>query len=178
MDHVEGKIVDIESGKDQPLDRAGEICVRGYLVMQGYFGQPEETQQAIDKDGWLHTGDMGWLDEAGNIHLTGRLKELIIRGGENISPAEVEQAAACPEILECKAVGVPDRHYGEEVCLCAVLQKGAALDAEELRSRLAQRLAAYKAPRYILFLDQLPKTITGKIRPVELARLVRERLAL
>jgi len=179
MDHVEGKIVHIESGKEQPVGQPGEICVRGYLVMAGYYGQPEETERVIDQDGWLHTGDMGYLDGEGNIHLTGRLKELIIRGGENISPAEVE-AAACvsPEIRECKAIGVPDRHYGEEVCLCAVLREGAGLDEPELRSRLARQLAAFKVPRYILFFDELPKTTTGKIRSNELARLVLGRLQL
>mgnify|MGYP002508245555 FL=1 len=178
MDHVEGRIVNIENGREQPLGQPGEICVRGYLVMEGYYGQPEETEKAIDREGWLHTGDMGWLDGEGNIHLTGRLKELIIRGGENISPAEVEAAAACPELRECKAVGVPDRHYGEQVCLCAVLREGAGLDEAELRARLARRLADYKVPRYILFLDELPKTITGKVRPAELARLARKRLEL
>lgn len=178
MDHVEGRIVNIESGKEQPLGQPGEICVRGYLVMEGYYGQPEETEKVIDREGWLHTGDMGWLDGDGNIHLTGRLKELIIRGGENISPAEVEAAAACPELRECKAVGVPDRHYGEQVCLCAVLREGAGLDEAELRARLARRLADYKVPRYILFLDELPKTTTGKVRPAQLAQEARRRLGL
>lgn len=178
MDHVEGKIVNIENGREQPLGQPGEICVRGYLVMKGYYGQPEETEKAIDREGWLHTGDMGWLDGDGNIHLTGRLKELIIRGGENISPAEVEAAAACPELRECKAVGVPDRHYGEEVCLCAVLREGSRLDEAELRARLTRRLADYKVPKYILFLDELPKTVTGKVRPAQLAQAVRKRLSL
>jgi len=179
MDHVEGKIVHIESGKEQPVGQPGEICVRGYLVMAGYYGQPEETEKAIDGGGWLHTGDMGYLDGDGNVHLTGRLKELIIRGGENISPAEVESAACeSPEIRECKALGVPDRHYGEEVCLCAVLREGAELDEPELRARLMRQLAAFKVPRYILFFDELPKTSTGKVRPAELAKLARRRLEL
>lgn len=179
MDHVEGKIVHIETGEEQPVGRPGEICVRGYLVMDGYYGQPEETAKAIDPDGWLHTGDMGYLDEAGNLHLTGRLKELIIRGGENISPAEVELAAGgSEEVQECKALGVPDRHYGEEVCLCVVLRAGAQLDEAELRARLTRRLAAFKVPRYILFFDELPRTGTGKVRPAQLARLARERLEL
>ena len=179
MDHVEGKIVHIDTGEELPAGETGEICVRGYLVMAGYYGQPEETAKAIDGDGWLHTGDLGWLDEMGNIHLTGRLKELIIRGGENISPAEIETVLAnCPGISECKAIGVPDRHYGEEVCLCAVRRTGAALDEAALRAILTQRLADYKVPKYILFLNELPKTITGKVRPTELAQLVQERLKL
>ena len=179
MDHVEGKIVHIETGGELPAGETGEICVRGYLVMAGYYGQPDETAKAVDGDGWLHTGDMGWLDGEGNIHLTGRLKELIIRGGENISPAEIETALGdVPGILECKAVGVPDRHYGEEVCLCAVRREGDGIDEPELRALLTQRLADFKVPKYILFLDELPKTATGKVRVSELAQLIQERLKL
>ena len=179
MDHVEGKIVSIESGAIQPQGEIGEICVRGYLVMAGYYGQPEETAKTIDSEGWLHTGDMGYLDKTGNLHLTGRLKELIIRGGENISPAEIEAALGnCGKIHECKAVGVPDRHYGEEVCLCVVLKKGAVLDEAGIRAQLSRRLADYKVPKYIMFFDDLPKTMTGKIRPTELAQMIQEQLKL
>lgn len=179
MDHVEGKIVHIDTGEELPAGETGEICVRGYLMMAGYFGQPEETAKAIDADGWLHTGDLGWLDERKNIHLTGRLKELIIRGGENISPAEIETVLGnCPEIAECKAIGVPDHHYGEEVCLCIVPREGATIDTVEIRALLVQKLAEYKVPKYIVPLDELPKTVTGKVRPTELARLIQNRLKL
>lgn len=181
MDHVEGRIVHIDTGAEQPAGESGEICIRGYLVMEGYYGQPKETAKAIDQDGWLHTGDMGCLDGDGNVHLTGRLKELIIRGGENISPAEVESALGdCPGVRECKAVGVPDRHYGEEVCLCVARREEAEseVDEAELRAILSRRLAAYKVPRYIVFFDELPKTITGKVRPAQLSKLARERLKL
>lgn len=174
MNHVEGKIFDPHTGREVPTGEPGEICVRGYILMQGYYGQPEETAKAIDADGWLHTGDMGCLDEAGNIHLTGRLKDLIIRGGENISPAEIEAAAAKDEhVDQCKAIGVPDDHYGEEVCLCVVLREGAQCAAEELRGRLERHLAAFKVPRYILFMESFPLTASGKIRGGELARAAR-----
>ncbi len=177
MDHVEGKIVHIETGEPQPVGSPGEICVRGYLVMAGYYHQPDATAQAIDADGWLHTGDIGYLDGNGNIHLTGRLKELIIRGGENISPAEIEMALGdCPEIKECKAVGVPDRHYGEEICLCIVPQNGATIQKAAVCFKLAQRLAEFKIPKYILFLEALPRTTTGKIRPAELSKLAQKYL--
>lgn len=179
MNHVEGRIVDPVTGTDLPQGENGEICVRGYVVMQGYYKNPKATAQAVDGEGWLHTGDMGYLDGAGNVRLTGRLKELIIRGGENISPAEVEAAVSHDgRIQTCKAVGVPDEHYGEEVCLCLVLRPDAQLEERELREMLAGRLAAYKVPRYILFLEEIPRTMTGKIRPAALANLARERLGL
>lgn len=177
MDHVEGKIADIHTGEPLPTGAAGEICIRGYNVMQGYYGQDEETKKAIDGDGWLHTGDMGYLDGDGNIHLTGRLKELIIRGGENISPAELESVLAEDERIEaCKAVGVPDEHYGEEVCLCVALKPDAVCTERELRDALTGRLASYKVPKYILFLKQLPATSTGKIQMRRLRDIVKDRL--
>lgn len=177
MDHVEGKIVHSETGEELPPGETGEICVRGYLVMDGYFGQPEETAKVIDRKGWLHTGDMGWLDGEGNIHLTGRLKELIIRGGENISPAEIETALGnCSQVAECKAIGVPDQHYGEEVCLCVVPREGTVVDTVGLRALLVQKLAEYKVPKYIVPLDELPKTVTGKVRPTQLVQMIQERL--
>lgn len=177
MAHVEGKIADIRTGEPLPTCVSGEICIRGYNVMQGYFGQPEETVRVIDGEGWLHTGDMGYLDEEENLHLTGRLKELIIRGGENISPAEIEDVLAEEERVEaCKAVGVPDEHYGEEVCLCVKLKEGASFPEGELREHLAARLAEFKRPKYLLYLDSLPITASGKVNIQELKRLVRKEL--
>lgn len=179
MDHVEGKIARPGDGAALPAGEVGEICVRGYVVMQGYDGQPEETARTIDREGWLHTGDMGYLDGAGNVHMTGRLKELIIRGGENISPAEVEAAAGdYPGVELCKAVGVPDGHYGEEVCLCVVVRAGSGWTEAGLRTRLSERLAAFKVPRYILPLEEFPRTVTGKVRPADLQAIAREKLGL
>ena len=179
MDHLEGKIAHPVTGKPLPAGEVGEICVRGYVVMQGYYGLPETTSQVIDPDGWLHTGDVGYLDADGNIHMTGRIKELIIRGGENISPAEIENiASAWPAVRQCKAVGVTDAHYGEEVCLCILLKEGAAWEEEPFRTWLRERLAAFKVPRYILLLDDLPRTSTGKVRPAELKKLAEVRLGL
>ena len=179
MDHVEGKIANLETGAAQPTGEPGEICVRGYLVMQGYYGMPEETVKVIDRDGWLHTGDLGYLDGDGNLHMTGRLKELIIRGGENISPAEIENVAAqWPGVSFCKAVGVPDPHYGEEVCLCVIPRSSADRNETVLRRWLSEQLAAFRVPRYILFLEEFPRTSTGKIRPSELQSLAIRTLGL
>lgn len=179
MDHLEGKIAHPATGEALPAGEPGEICVRGYAVMQGYYGLPETTAQVIDRDGWLHTGDVGYLDESGNIHMTGRIKELIIRGGENISPAEIENtASAWPGVDHCKAVGVADEHYGEEVCLCVLLKEGADWREEPFRAWLGERLAAFKVPRYIMVLDDFPRTATGKVRPAELKKLAEKRLGL
>ena len=164
MNYVEGKIADPETGAALPAGKCGEICVRGYLVMQGYYGQPELTAKTLDAEGWLHTGDLGMLDENGDITLHGRIKDLVIRGGENISPAEVEQTLGeLPEIRECKVVGVPDEHYGEELCACICLKSGSSLPAERVRAQLAKRLAYYKIPRYLLYWGELPHTDTGKV---------------
>lgn len=179
MSHVTGKIADLQTGAPLPVGQVGEICVKGYLVMQGYCNRPDATTQAIDLEGWLHTGDLGRLDEDGNITLSGRLKELIIRGGENISPCEIETAlASLPQIRLCKVVGVPDDHYGEEVCACLCLHKDQTLTEQQLRNHLRQKLAYYKVPRYFLFLDELPQTATGKIRLADTAALAAERLGL
>ena len=179
MDHVEGRIADINDNSTLETGKTGEICVRGYVVMQGYYNNPEATASAIDKDGWLHTGDLGYLDDDGNVHLAGRLKELIIRGGENISPAEIELALADDKrIAECKAVGVPDRHYGEEVCLFIVPADGVDINEHEIRAFLSRRLADFKLPKYILFTPDLPKTSSGKVRSSELSAIAKEKLDL
>ena len=124
MNHVEGKIADLETGEALAPGKVGEICIKGYLVMQGYYHQPEQTAKAIDADGWLHTGDLGELDEDGDIILRGRIKELINRGGEKISPVEVEnEICALPQVDTCRMIPVPDVHYGEEACACVVLHE-------------------------------------------------------
>ncbi len=165
MEHLEGCIQDA-SGQKLPVGQQGEICIRGYCVMEGYYRSPVQTAEAIDQEGWLHTGDMGYLDENENIHLTGRLKDLVIRGGENIAPAEIELCLidACPEIQQIKVVGVPDTHYGEELCACVQLHPGCRVTEAELRVIAAKRLAYYKVPKYILFTEKIPTTASGKIR--------------
>ena len=165
MESIEGQIRDIDGGKALPVGQTGEICIRGWSVMQGYVGQPELTKEVLEDSGWLHTGDLGWLDEAGCIHMNGRLKELIIRGGENISPGEIEAVIGMdPRIREVKCVAVPDAHYGEEICACVVLRQGASMMKEDhVRALAAQHLAAYKVPRYVLFMEALPRTGSGKL---------------
>lgn len=179
MDHVQGKIVSIQTGEEQDLGIPGEVIIRGYNVMQGYYGNEAETNKALSEGGWLHTGDMGYIDGDGNLHLTGRIKELIIRGGENISPAEIEGVLARdPAVLSCKAVGVPSEHYGEEVCLCVILEKNAIRTEKEIRIRLEKHLAYYKVPKYIEFFSEFPQTSTGKIQIGELKKIAAERLGL
>lgn len=164
MDHVEGRIADMHSGATLPRGETGEICVRGYLVMQGYYKQPELTAAAIDREGWLHTGDLACVDGDGYLVMKGRIKDIIIRGGENISPLEIaNEIDAMPGVAECKVVGVPDAHYGEEACACVVRQPGGAVDADGVRGYLSGRLAAYKVPRYVLFFDALPLKANGKV---------------
>ena len=165
LDSIEGQIRDLKTGQSLPQGQIGEICIRGWSVMKGYVGEPELTGSVLEKDGWLHTGDLAWMDEASCLHITGRLKELIIRGGENISPGEIEAAIGLdPRVREVKCVAVPDEHYGEEICACVVLRQGAAMMTEEsIRNLAAARLAAYKVPRYVLFMDALPRTGSGKL---------------
>ena len=172
LHYLDYKVTDIQTGLPCEKGKPGELCIRGFGVMQGYYRAPESTAKAIDSEGFLHTGDLGYLDENDYVHLTGRLKDLIIRGGENISPVEIENAASRHEaVRECRAIGVPDTHYGEEVCLCVQRQPGAELAADELKAFLHGLLADYKVPRYICFVEEFPRTNTGKIRTGELSRL-------
>lgn len=178
MDYLEGKIISLKTGEELPAGVEGEICVRGYVVMQGYYGQPEETAKTIDSDGWLLTGDLGVVDEDGNLRLTGRVKDLIIRGGENISPAEIEAVVNSQKgVVSSRAVGVPDEHYGEQVCLC-VVPSAKGFDEGALRERLAERLPSYKIPCYILLFDELPVTATGKVQTGKLKEEAVKRLQL
>ena len=180
MEGLEGQIRDIRTGEPLPAGQIGEICIRGYSVMLGYVGDEELTRETVDGAGWLRTGDLGRLDEEGCLHLSGRLKEIIIRGGENIAPGEIEALLlADPRVRECKCVAVPAPHYGEEICACVVPKPGSVpLGAEELRELVRSRLAAYKVPRYVLFLEALPRTASDKIALAALKTLAREKLGL
>ena len=176
MNHVEYKIADLQTGACLPTDEIGEICVRGYLVMQGYYADPELTAKVIDEDGWCHTGDLGRVDGQGNVHLCGRIKELVIRAGENISPKEVADILlADPRIADVKVIGVKDEHYGEELCACVVPAEGTELTAEAVREIVRGRLEPFKVPAHVLFFEQLPYNTTGKIVLDTLRKMVSER---
>ena len=163
LPQTEVKIADVATGATVPCGTVGEICTRGYLVMDGYLGDPEATSAAIDADGWLHTGDLGSMDERGYCRITGRLKEMIIRGGENIYPREIEAVLAShPGVAEAVVVGVPDRFWGEVVG--AVIRPAFDVAEAELAEHCRERLAAYKTPVRWLFTDAFPLTSTGKIR--------------
>src|SRR6266702_3123361 len=163
LPQTEVKITDVATGATVPCGTVGEICTRGYLVMDGYLGDPEATAAAIDADGWLHTGDLGSMDERGYCRIAGRLKEMIIRGGENIYPREIEAVLAShPGVAEAVVVGVPDRFWGEVVG--AVIRPAFDVAEAELAEHCRERLAAYKTPVRWLFTDGFPLTSTGKIR--------------
>ena len=170
LPQTEVKIADSETGKALPLGREGEICTRGYLVMDGYFGMPEATASAIDEEGWLHTGDVGSMDERGYVRICGRLKEMIIRGGENIYPKEIEDVLLeRADIAEVAVIGVPDPQWGEKVA--AVIRPAGEVrpSEEELFEYVRERLAPYKTPRLWRFVDEFPLNASGKILKTELA---------
>jgi fatty-acyl-CoA synthase len=170
--HVEVKIVD-EVGTIVPPGTTGELLTRGYSVMLGYWDEPGLTAEVLDHDGWMHTGDLATIDEAGYCNIVGRLKDMVIRGGENIYPREVEEFLyRHPQILEVQVFGVPDQRFGEELCAWIRLREGEKLTAEEVRSFCREQIAHYKIPRYIKFVDSFPMTVTGKIQKY----LMRERM--
>jgi fatty-acyl-CoA synthase len=172
----EAKIISLNNGETLPAGENGELCIRGYNVMKGYY-RKESGEPAIDAEGWLHTGDMGFFDEQENLHLTGRRKEIIIRGGENISPSEVEgYILEDPRVVEVKCIGVPDHFFGEEICACVVPGSDKQITAQELRDSLIVKLSSFKVPRYILFFDCFSKTGSGKIALPQLRAEVLKRL--
>jgi fatty-acyl-CoA synthase len=162
--HLEVKIVDAE-GRVTPRGQRGELLTRGYSVMHGYWDDEEKTKQSIDPQGWMHTGDLATLDDAGFCNIVGRVKDLIIRGGENISPREVEEFLyRHPKIQDVQVFGVPDRRYGEVVCAWIKLKAGERCEAEAIRTFCKEQIAHYKVPAHIRFVDQFPMTVTGKIQ--------------
>ena len=168
--HLEVKIVDPETGDTLPRNRAGELCTRGYSVMAGYWDQPDKTAEAVDAEGWMHTGDIGQMDDDGYVAITGRIKDIVIRGGENVYPREIEEFLyQHPDIVDAQVIGVPDDRYGEELMVWVRLRAGVdGLAADDLREFCTGKLAHYKIPRYVHVVDEFPMTVTGKIRKVEM----------
>jgi fatty-acyl-CoA synthase len=170
--HVQVKIIDSD-GHVAPRGAAGELLTRGYSVMRGYWGDPERTREVIDAGGWMHTGDLAVLDEQGYCNIVGRLKDMIIRGGENVSPREIEEFLyRHPAVLDVAVVGVPDAKYGEAVCACVRLRDGMVATEAQIQDFCRGHIAHYKVPRYVRFVDSFPLTISGKVQKY----LIRERL--
>lgn len=179
LPNVEVKIVEPGTDIEVPRGVQGELCTRGYHVMKGYYKNPEATKAAISEDGWLHTGDLAIMDEDGYCRITGRLKDMIIRGGENIYPREVEEFLyQHPKVLDVQVVGVPDPKFGEEVSAWIILKEGETATAEEIREYCDGKIARYKIPRYIEFLDQYPMTASGKIQKFKLREIALDRYSL
>jgi fatty-acyl-CoA synthase len=163
--HVEVKIVDPETGETVPRGTPGEQCTRGYSVMLGYWNDERATREAIDDDGWMHSGDLATMDDEGYVKIVGRIKDMVIRGGENIYPREVEEfLATIPDVSDAYVIGVPSARYGEEVMAWVRLREGSTMGPEELTAACRGRIATYKIPRYWKLVDQFPMTITGKVQ--------------
>ena len=163
--HVEVKIVDPETGLVVPRGATGEMCTRGYSVMLGYWDDPEQTREVIDTARWMHTGDLAVMDEAGYLNIVGRIKDMIIRGGENVYPREIEEFLySHPAIEDVQVIGVPDARYGEEICAWVKLRPGHQLTQEELRAHCTGKIAHFKIPRYLRITGEFPMTVTGKVQ--------------
>jgi fatty-acyl-CoA synthase len=162
---VEIKIIDPNTNQIVPVGEPGELCTRGYSVMLGYWNNPEATQKAIDPARWMHTGDLATLDAEGYINIVGRIKDMIIRGGENVYPREIEEFLyRHPKIQDVQVIGVPDAKYGEEIMAWVKVKTGVTATDEEVRDFCRNQIAHYKIPRYVKFVDSFPMTVTGKIQ--------------
>jgi fatty-acyl-CoA synthase len=179
MPHTEIKIIDPGSGRIVPRGEPGEFCARGYPVMRGYWNDPERTNESIDPGGWMHSGDLATLDEDGYVRIVGRIKDMVIRGGENIYPREIEEFLYThPEITDVQVIGVPDERYGEELMAWIIQRPQAALSEEDVREFCRGRIAHFKVPRYIKFVDSFPMTVTGKVQKFKMRRVAIEELGL
>ena len=177
--HVEIRVADPETGETVTRGESGEFQTRGYSVMEGYWNEEEKTAQAIDAEGWMHTGDLAVMDVDGYVNITGRIKDLIIRGGENISPREIEEFLyGHPDIIDVQVVGVPDEKFGEEVCAFIQARDGASVDTDAVREFCQGKIAHYKVPRYVLNIEDFPMTVTGKIQKYLLRDAAVEQLGL
>jgi fatty-acyl-CoA synthase len=178
MPHVEAKVIDAE-GRIVPRGTAGELLTRGYLVMLGYWNDEEKTREAIDAAGWMHTGDLATIDEEGYCNIVGRIKDMVIRGGENVYPREIEEFLyRHPKIQDVQVIGIPDQRYGEELCAWVRLRDGETATEEEIRAFCQGQIAHYKVPRYVKFVDGFPMTVTGKIQKFLMRQQMIEELGL
>jgi fatty-acyl-CoA synthase len=177
--HLAIKLVDPSTGKTVSVGETGEFCTKGYSVMNGYWGDEERTREAIDADGWMHTGDLATMDADGYVNIVGRIKDMVIRGGENVYPREIEEFLyRHPAVKDVQVVGVPDQKYGEEICAWVVLRPESDLTEEALRAFCKGQIAHYKVPRYIRFVEDFPMTITGKIQKFRIREIMQEELGL
>ena len=179
LPEIECKIVDPETGEECPDNVTGEFVARGYNIMKGYYKMPEATAAAIDKDGWLHTGDLACRTPEGNYKITGRLKDMIIRGGENIYPKEIEEFIYTnPKVSDVQVIGVPDEQYGEEIMACVILKEGETMTEDEMKQFVAASMARHKVPRYVDFVDSFPMNAAGKILKYQMRKDAVEKLGL
>jgi fatty-acyl-CoA synthase len=177
--HVEVKVIDPESGLMVERGDPGELCTRGYSVMVGYWNDAERTAEAVDRAGWMHTGDLATMDGEGYLNIVGRSKDMVIRGGENVYPREIEEFLyGLDGVADVQVVGVPDEKYGEELCAWVIVRAGASLDEDAVREHCRGRLAHFKVPRYVIFADEFPMTVTGKVQKYKMRETSIERLEL
>ena len=177
--HMEIKIVDPETGAVVARGQRGEFCTRGYSVMHGYWGDEEKTREAIDAEGWMHTGDLATMDDAGYVNIVGRIKDMVIRGGENIYPREIEEFLyRHPQVQDVQVVGVPDEKYGEELCAWIIAKPGTKPTEDDIRAFCKGQIAHYKVPRYIRFVASFPMTVTGKIQKFKIRDEMKDQLGL
>jgi fatty-acyl-CoA synthase len=180
MPHVEIKVIDPDTGLTLARNEPGELCTRGYSVMLGYWNEPDKTADAIDASRWMHTGDIAIMDTDGYVNIVGRIKDLVIRGGENVYPREVEEFLyAHPAVADVQVIGVPDDRYGEELMAWIRMRDGETpLTVDDVRAYCGGRLAHYKVPRYVHIVDEFPMTVTGKVRKIEMRETAIELLGL
>ncbi len=177
--HLEVKIIDPETGETVPRGATGELCTKGYSVMQGYWGDDARTREAIDAEGFMHTGDLATMDEEGYVNIVGRSKDMVIRGGENVYPREIEEFLyRHPKIQDVQVVGVPDQRFGEELCAWIVVKPGQTLNEDEVRDFCKGKIAHYKVPKYLRFVTEFPMTVTGKIQKFKIREQMQQELGL